>query len=124
MSGARRCYVVELKDGDVFDTKKADGEIESLSGFVASIRGSVKHDPEIRICSFNQTDKSAIVDGFKKRVTTAQVWTGAEFCKLLGIDYQAIVDERTADAIKNREWLVESILAIPELQEIVKRKIG
>ena len=121
---ARQCYVVELKDGDVFDTKKADGELESLSGFIASVRGSMEYSPEIRICSFNQADKSAIVDGFKRRVTTSQVWTGPEFCELLGIDYQAIVNERRADATMNREWFVESILAIPELREIVTRNIG
>ena len=124
MNNARHCYVVELKDGDVFDTKKADGEIGSLSGFVESIREIMAYAPEIRICSFNQTDKSAIVDGFKKRVTASQVWTGAEFCELLGIDYQAILNERRADAAMNREWLVESILAIPELREIVTRTIG
>ena len=94
----RRCYVVELKDGDVFDTKKADGEIDSLHSFVEAVRGSLFSVPEIRVCSFNQTDKTAIVAGFKQRVDTSQVWTGSEFCELIGVNYQAIVNERRDDA--------------------------
>ena len=119
----RRCYVVELKDGDAFDTKKADGEIDSLNSFIESVRGSLFGIPEIRICSFNQTDKAAIVAGFKQRVNTSQVWTGAEFCELIGISYQAIVNERMDDAAENRKWLVDSILNIPELRAIIDQSM-
>ena len=118
-----RCYVVELKDGDTFDTKKADGEIDSLIGFVDEVRGRIRYTPQIRICSFNQVDKAAIVDGFKGRVNSSQVWTGREFCQVLGIDYQAVLDERKSYASANREWLVDSMLNIPEMREIVERKI-
>ncbi len=123
-AAARVCYVVELKDGDTFDTKKADGEISALTDFVEEVSGSIPYPLEIRVCSFNQSGKSAIVDGFKKRVDVSQVWTGREFCQLLGIDYQAILDERKAYAEANREWLVTSILNVPELREIVERKIS
>ncbi len=120
----RRCYVVELKDGDTFDTKKTDGEIESLIGFMDEVNGRIPYTPEIRICSFNQTDKTAIVDGFKKRVDTSEVWTGREFCQLLGIDYQAIIDARRAYAEQNREWLVASMMSIPELRQIAVRMLA
>lgn len=119
----RRCYVVELKDGDAFDTKKSDGEIDSLNSFIASVQGSLFGIPEIRICSFNQTDKAAIVAGFKQRVNTSQVWTGAELCELIGISYQAIVNERMDDAAENRKWLVDSILNIPELRAIIDQSM-
>ena len=120
----RRCYVVELKDGDTFDTKKTDGEIDSLVGFVDEVNGRIPYVPEIRVCSFNQADKTAIVDGFKKRVDRSEVWTGREFCQLLGIDYQAVLDQRKAYAVSNREWLVSSILNIPDLRQIIDREIG
>ena len=119
----RRCYVVELKDGDVFDTKKADGEIDSLNTFIESVRGNLFCVPEIRICSFNQTDKAAIVAGFKRRVDTSQVWTGAELCDLIGVSYQAILNERRDDAAENRRWLVDSILKIPQLREIIEQSM-
>ena len=120
----RNCYVVELKDGDTFDTKKADGEITALTSFVDEVSGRIPYSLQIRVCSFNQTDKTAIVDGFKGRVDISQVWTGGEFCQLLGIDYQTILDERKAYAEANREWLVTSVLDIPELRAIVEQKIG
>ena len=122
-NGMRQCYVVEVKDGDAFDTKKADGEIDSLNSFMQEIARRIRYSVGIRVCSFNQTDKNAIANGFKNRVDTSEVWTGQEFCELLGIDYQTILDERRAYAESNREWLVTSILGIPELREIVEREI-
>ena len=110
-----------MKDGDVFDTKKADGEIDSLYSFIEDVQGSLFSVPEIRVCSFNQMDKTAIVAGFKQRVDTSQVWTGSEFCELIGVNYQAIVNKRRDDAEENRKWLVDSILNIPELRKIVEQ---
>ena len=113
--GTRQCYVVELKDGDVFDTKKTDGEVDALNHFMQEIARRIQYSVGIRVCSFNQTDKDAIANGFKNRVDTSEVWTGQEFCELLGIDYEAILDERKAHAQSNQKWLVDSIMDIPAL---------
>lgn len=70
--------VVELKDGDTFDTKKADGELESAKTFTAWITPQVDVSVKYYFCSFNQSDKAAIVRGIKGRFALAQVMTGRE----------------------------------------------
>ena len=35
----------------------------------------------------NQLDKERIVAGFKNQFTIDEVWTGKDFCTVLGIDY-------------------------------------
>ena len=116
----RRCYVMELKDGDTFDTKKSSGEVSTLTAFTQSVGSTLSYSTEIRICSFNQTDKQAIVTGFKQAVTEEQVWTGREFCELMGFDYDAIILERTSDSETNRRFLVEQLLNIEEIRQITE----
>lgn len=116
----RRCFVMELKDGDTFDTKKSSGEVETLKEFTRSVGSTLTYSTEFKICSFNQTDNQAIVIGFKQTVTEAQVWTGREFCELMGFDYDAILEERKSDAATNRRFLVEQLLSIPEIRQIAE----
>ena len=120
----RRCYVMELKDGDTFDTKKASGEVSTLTDFSQSVGSTLSYATEIRVCSFNQTNKQAIVTGFKQEITEDQAWTGREFCELVGFDYDAIVNERRADAEVNRKFLVEQLLSVPEIREIVDEALS
>lgn len=122
--GKRRCYVVELKDGDVFDTKKTDGEIDALNNFMQVAARRIEYSLEIRVCSFNQQDKGAIANGFKNRIDVSEVWTGSEFCEMLGIDYHAILSERREHAASNREWLVSSMMHIPELRQIAREMLS
>ena len=122
--GAKReCYVLELKDGDQFDTKKSTGEVNNLSSFSTNVGSTIPYSTAIRICSFNQDDRQAIVAGFKQMVDESMVWTGREFCALLGFDYAAILDERTTDANDNRRFLVQQLLQIPELRSIAAREL-
>ena len=122
--GAKReCYVLELKDGDQFDTKKSTGEVSNLSAFSTNVGSTIPYSTAIRICSFNQDDRQAIVAGFKHMVDESMVWTGREFCTLLGFDYAAILDERTTDANDNRRFLVQQLLRIPELRSIAAREL-
>ena len=50
----RLCYVVELKDGDQFDTKKSSGEVDSLTRFSTTVGSTLPYETAIRVCSFNQ----------------------------------------------------------------------
>ena len=115
----RHCYVIELKDGDQFDTKKSSGEVASLTNFATTVGAKLPYSTEIKICSFNQDDKDAIVQGFKQAINVNQVWTGKEFCELLGFDYDRIVNERKTDAEANRRYLVERFLAIPSIRRML-----
>ena len=119
----RECYVLELKDGDQFDTKKSSGEVNNLSAFSTNVGSTLPYSTTIRICSFNQDDRQAIVAGFKQTVDESMVWTGREFCMLLGFDYDAIINERKVDAVDNRRFLVQQLLRIPELRSIAAREL-
>ena len=73
--GSKRvCYVLELKDGDQFDTKKSSGEVSNLLAFSTNVGSTLPYSTEIRICSFNQNDKQAIVAGLSGASTKA--WSG------------------------------------------------
>ncbi len=115
----RLCYVVELKDGDQFDTKKSSGEVASLTNFSTQVGSTLPYETVIRVCSFNQNDKESIVQGFKKAVNQSLVWTGREFCELMRFDYDAIVEERLADSEANRRFFVEQLLKIPSIAKIL-----
>ncbi|MCY3660036.1 MAG: hypothetical protein OXG36_13590 [Caldilineaceae bacterium] len=113
------CYVLELKDGDTFDTKKASGEISTLTSFSVNVGSTLAYATSIRVCSFNQEDKQAIVEGFKGAVTIDQVWTGREFCALMGFEFDTIVSERLADAQINQTFLAQQLLNIPKMRTII-----
>ena len=118
----RLCYVVELKDGDQFDTKKSSGEVDSLTRFSTTVGSTLSYETAIRVCSFNQDDQEAIVTGFKRTIDESLVWTGREFCDLLGFDYDAIVEERRADATANRRFLAQQLLNIPAMRDLLREQ--
>src|SRR6185369_13165270 len=90
-------YITELKDGDNFDTKKSSGEAESLRQFKNHIAENIPYKTLILVCCFNQNDKKKIIQGFKNKIKPEEAFTGQEFCELIGIDYHAIVKERTEE---------------------------
>jgi hypothetical protein len=123
--GAKRlCFVVELKDGDQFDTKKSSGEVSNLTAFSTNVGSTLPYSTTVKVCSFNQNDKQAIVTGFKRTIDESMVWTGREFCELMGFDYDAIVNERKTNAEDNKRFLAEQLLLIPDMRQIIEQKIG
>ena len=115
-------YITELKDGDAFDTKKSAGEAESLRKFKNHISENVPYKTLILVCSFNQTDKEKILQGFKNKIKPSEAFTGQEFCELIGIDYQAIIKERkTQDQKENIRFFCEELLKIEECRKIIER---
>ncbi len=110
---SKNCYIIELKDGDNFDTKKADGEFSVLEKFKNHLGAQIQFITHFFICSFNQENKDIIVKGFKNRFTTEQVMTGEELCHLLDISYDTILKERTHDAQDNRNYFIEELVKIP-----------
>src|SRR5437763_16927531 len=113
-------YITELKDGDSFDTKKSAGEAESLRNFKNHISENVPYKTLILVCSFNQTDKEKILQGFKNKIKSSEAFTGQEFCELIGIDYQAIIKERkTQDQKENINFFCEELLKIEECRKII-----
>lgn len=116
------CYVVELKDGDAFDTKKSLAEKEMLELFVNHLAPRIPFRTKFFICSFNQSDKEKIVSGFKNVFSVDEVMTGREFCDILGIDYDSIVRMRMDDTADNFRYVVEQMFGIREVRSQLAQK--
>lgn len=115
-------YVIELKDGDTFDTKKSAGEKESLKTFKMHLGSMIEFRTNYKICAFNQLDKEKIVSGFKSQFTIAEVWTGKDFCDVLGIDYEEIINQRRDDTLDNYIFVVEALAEMEDIQKKVFEK--
>ncbi len=115
----RRFMLVEVKEGHVFDTKKADGELASLKNITSWLAQEYAFRTHYYICCFNQESREEIVLGTKKRFSIDHVLTGREFCGRIGIDYDIIREERSADQVGNRRFFLTELLAIPEIRDEV-----
>lgn len=120
----KQCYVVELKDGDTFDTKKSSAEKKMLSDFANHIGRMIQFITNPYICSFNQSDKDTVVTGFKNVFKDSEVLTGREFCDILGIDYDAIVKQRQDDVADNFEYVIDQLFEIDEVRSQFLKKFG
>lgn len=117
---AGNCYIIELKDGNNFDTKKSDGEYASLKDYQTHLGAKVPFITNFYICCFNQLEKDVIVKGFKNRFAENQVMTGEELCRLLGFEYQEILNQRKEDAEDNKVYFVSELLKIPAFVELLQ----
>ncbi|MBI2331192.1 MAG: hypothetical protein HYU84_03335 [Chloroflexi bacterium] len=118
---ARKLYLVELKDGDTFDTKKAAGELASMQKMATWLEEQViGYQASIHFCSFNQDDKEAIVKGAKGRFSTANAMTGVELCILLGIDYDKLRKKREEEQPENLKYFVSELLKIPQVVALIR----
>lgn len=96
-----KIVVVEMKDGDDFDTKKSNAELETLTACKDFIENNFEISTDYALCCFNQKSRQNIVRGLKNRFDEAHVMAGNEFCELVGIEYEAIINERKSDAADN-----------------------
>ena len=117
----RHCYIIELKDGDAFDTKKSQGEKNSLIAFQNHISRKLPFTTSIHICCFNSTSRQDVVKGFKHKITEEEAMIGSELCELLEISYQDILHKRQIDQQTNRKYFLREMLAIPEVSEMVEK---
>lgn len=120
----RSVRVIEIKDGDVFDTKKADGELAALVPLATWLAQQFGYRPAYHLCCFNQDDRQAIVRGLKGRFAAEHVMTGREVCELLGVDYDAIRARREADVHANLAYLARELADIPELAPVLAAELG
>ena len=115
----RVCKIIELKDGDTFDTKKASGEQEHLEKFNQHIGAKIPFVSDYYVCCFNQLDKHEIVRGFKNIFEIEHVMTGKELCDILGLSYEDIIEERKQDAKDNMEYFYHELMAIPAIKAML-----
>ena len=119
----KSCYIIELKDGYNFDTKKSDGEKQHLLEYKDYLSKIIDFDIKIKFCCFNETDKHKIRTGSKNRFEIDEIMTGKEFCDLLNIDYNKIIKMRKQDAKSNIEYFVEELLKITEIRKLIVAKL-
>lgn len=111
------CKIIELKDGDNFDTKKAKGEKEALIRFRNHLAHSIPFETEYYICCFNQNNKETIFQGFKKEFEKDEILTGRELCRVLNIDFDNLVNYRKEDAEDNFIYFLEELLKISKVRD-------
>lgn len=119
--GIQHCYIIELKDGHIFDTKKAAAEREAAHGFVEQKAQRLQYRMSCHFCAFNLDDRDAIWKGFKKRIRLDEIMTGREFCDLLEIDYEEIVESRKAHGPVNLDYFISELVRIPEVKSKINR---
>lgn len=120
----RRFSLVEVKEGYIFDTKKADGELVSLKLITSWLAQEFPYMAHYYLCSFNQENKDLIVQGTKKRFSAEHVLTGRELCEMIGVDYDALRTKRAIDQAENRHYFLSKLLAIPEIRAEVIELLG
>lgn len=121
---SQNCYLVELKDGDTFDTKKAAGEKESLKKFMVSIAPHIEFKVSIHFCCFHRTDRKQIVEGFKKKITENEAMTGPELCNLVGINYEEIIELRKLHQKENFDYFMSELLKIESVRSYIHNYQG
>jgi hypothetical protein len=120
----RRFWLVEVKEGYVFDTKKADGELSSLKNITSWLAQEFAYRTQYFLCSFNQEDKESIVQGTKKRFSSDHVLTGRELCEKISIDYDTLRNKRKEDQTQNRRYFLSTLIAIPEIRAEIEELLG
>lgn len=118
--GQQFCYVVELKDGHQFDTKKARAEHQSMHAFIERNAQHLQYRMSTHFCCFNQDSRDIIVKGFKNKITYEEAMTGHEFCDLLEIDYEQIVNERQREQPENVQYFLCELVKIDQVRDILQ----
>lgn len=119
-AGKQRCHLVELKDGDSFDTKKAAAEHANMHSFISKNAPKMPYIVQAHFCSFNQENREAIIIGYKNKIAKEEAMTGREFCNLLEIDYDELVKYRTTQGPDNFRYFMSELLKIEAVKDYLK----
>lgn len=115
-----KVMLIEIKDGDTFDTKKVAGEVQSLNfarDYISKLMNMPKNKIEMYYCSFNARDHHQIEVGAKGLLGECKPMTGKEICELFGLDFNTIVQERKSDQKDNFDFFIEELKKIPEVMD-------
>ena len=107
------CYIIELKSGAMFDSKKSDKEWQELKKskkFFSSLLGC---PVETFVCTFSAKTKEHGYIGCKKRIPCESILTGRDMCKLFNISYSSIIHIRNEDQKENMHYLVKELMSSP-----------
>jgi len=107
--GADKVCIYEVKDGDTFDTKKSEGEVESLEKAKTYF---LKTFPDKHVSYhtvlWNAKDKKNI--SFKANELPEDfIVFGRDFCKEYNIDFEKILNYRRTLAKEYQDYLIENL---------------
>ena len=122
--GKKKLYILEVKDGMEFDTKKSSAEHDALHQYNTMVASSLPFARQIFLCSFNEDDKDKIYEGLKRKFTKEEIMTGKELCKLMSINYEDIVKKRTSHQPKNVEHFVIELLKIRKIKNMLLKRLN
>ncbi len=119
----QRCYVIEIKDGHVFDTKKASKEREILFDFTSRNGSNFPFVFQSYLCGFNADSKKDIYEGMKRKINMNSILTGREFCKMFELDYDKIREVRSTEVRvqKNIDYFIKELLNIREVKDKIRK---
>lgn len=120
----QECHIVELKDGHVFDTKKANAEMQNMKNFVSQNAQKINYKIFTHFCAFNQDSQQVIWEGFKKKIQFKEAMTGREFCELLEIDYDKIVKTRKEHENQNVDYFLSELVKIDSVRQRLKKLLN
>ncbi|NWJ96537.1 MAG: hypothetical protein HXX20_12210 [Chloroflexi bacterium] len=116
--------VVEIKEGDTFDTKKSDGEKESL-GFLAQHYSRILGiKVSYALSSFYVSTREQIKIGTKSRFDNEHALTGRELCSMIEVNYAEIVEARKADEKDNLNYFLDKMLDMPDIRKMIEAKLS
>jgi len=112
---SRKIMLIEIKDGDTFDTKKVAGEVESLimaKNHIIKTRKMKEKDVSVHYCSFNARNHKQIEIGAKGLLPENSAMTGKELCELLGLNFNKIIEERKSQQKENFDYFMGEVKKI------------
>lgn len=113
-NGEKHCYIIELKWGLNFDTKKSEGEIHALREYRSRISTEIEYVTSAHICSIGVDSAEDIRKGFKNKIELKEAMTGEFFCNLLGIERDKVIEKMRKDAEYNRQYVTKKISELDE----------
>lgn len=120
LGGRTEAWIIELKVGHAFDTKKVSGELDALNTSLAIAGQRIAAKTKGAICCFFEESRDTIRAGLKGLVSDDQFLTGRELCALLGLGdevYEKILADTRADGLANRQWLRREVVAATDNDE-------
>ena len=97
-------YIIEYKQGDNLDTKKSQGEVESLSKISEFFQHyNIETCPKLVMWICDDVKNSSIKTTENKEFLT----TGKEACDILGISFENVENIRKSDQEDNIDFLFE-----------------
>jgi len=115
--------VLEIKEGDAFDTKKSDGERSSLAFLSEHYSKILARSITYALSSFHAPDRAHILLGTKGRFDTDHALTGRELCTLIGTSYEAVMGKRISDQMFNLNYFINQLLLIDKIRAKIEMKL-